>query len=240
MKTILTLLYWVISTVSFAQRWDGFFIQELSFIDVDLLKQNAVDKIDITVFQNGRPSVRRQIFLDSAYRKIKETITYGTSTTHTDYSSTVISQLACPATKPSYIKTCEKDIIVNTENDGAYSSNAFDSLGRPIRMIWKPGPQLLEINRTVLYSPAGLVDSIKIQDFRPDRSIDKTELLVYEYNGEKLTAIRQLLQSGARYEPAGKFSFNHYRSGLVKSSKGDAYFGAARMKVDFKYYKNGG
>lgn len=223
-----------------AQRADGFFIQEFCFVDINLVKQLKVDKIDIVLYANNRYTGKVQLFLDSNYRKIREIVDYGDSTRVAEFASTTISQFSCPVNRPDYIKECVNGRITRTNSRGAYRETTFDSAGRVIADKWRPGEALLEINREFSYSKSDLLTAASLKDIRKDGSIDKEELHLFEYENERLVEIKQLIKSTGDFQEAGKFNFKYYGFGLMKAMEGTGYFGRYKARVEFKYYSKHG
>ena len=225
-----------ISLTSIGQKADGFFIQEFCFVDVNLIKQLKVDKLEIAVYQNNRKAGTIQVFLDSNSRMIRQIADYNDSITTTLYASTTISQFACPIIKPGYIKECESGLITKTESNGAYRITNFDDEGKVINDRWKPGNNLLEIRRQFIYTKDDLLDTAKVEDIRNDQSIDKTELHLYEYENERLVLIKQLISSSLGFQNAGSFKFRYFKCGLVQKMEGVGYYGVYKARAEFKFY----
>lgn len=223
-----------------AQRADGFFIQEFCFVDINLIKQLNVDRIDIVLYANNRYTGKAQLFLDSNYRKVKEIVDYGGSTKVTEFASTTISQFGCPVNRPDYIKECVNGRITRTSSAGAYRETTFDSAGRVVADKWRPGENLLEINREFSYSKNDLLTAAYLKDIRKDGSVDKEELHLYEYKDERLVEIKQLIKSTNDFQEAGKFNFKYYDFGLTKTMEGAGYFGIYKARIEFKYYSKHG
>jgi len=238
-RRLLLVLLLIQNMIANGQRAEGFFLQEFCFVDPTLLKTFKVDKIELEVFENNRKSGSQEVFLDSNQRLIKKVSRYHDSTQINNYESTSISQFACPSVKPDFIKQCESGCITRTETDGAYRITSFDTEGKVISDRWKPGANRFEINRQIIYTKEGLIDTIRIKDVKDDGSIDKRELLIYSYNNDQLTSITQLVSFSEGFEDAGKIKFKDLDCGLVKKMEGYAYFGRYKMRVEFKYYSKG-
>lgn len=235
---LISLLFSGIS--SYAQRADGFFAFEFSFIDPLLLKELQVDKFEIEFFSNNRKTGWVEIYLDSNQQMIKRISEYGGTVNTSLYAATNITQFACPVEKPSYIKNCEGGRITATDNAGAYRKTVFDSNGRVLEDRFKPRPAALEIKRKFIYQGNDLLDSILVEDIKTDGSIDKKELYLFQYNNdERLIAVKQLIEYSTGYREEGSFTYKYFNSGLVKTTEGNTYLGQYSMKTGFKFYSKG-
>ena len=223
----------------FGQRSEGFFVQEYCFVDPLLLKALKVDKFEIQLFENNRRRGKLEIFLDSNQRMIKQIANYADSIKTRAFKSTTISQFACPIVIPDYIKNCESGRITRTESNGAYRITAFDLDGKVMSDRWKPGNKSLEIKREFIYTNNDLMDTIYVKDINLNGGVDKEELNIYKYDGDKLISISQLIGNSDIYQNAGVFKFKNYNCGLVKKMEAKAYFGEYNAKVEFKFYSKG-
>lgn len=239
MGRLLIILTLLCCTTAYAQRSDGFFIQELCFIDPDLLKKLNVDEIHIEVRENNRKRGSVKIFLDSNQRLVKQEADYMKTLRTTYYASTNLTQYACPIEKPDYIKTCEGDRITKTENEGAYRITTYDAAGVVLTDRFKPDSNLLEISRQFVYSTNNLLDTVHLQDLRKDGSIDKREMYIYAYDNDRLKLLTQYISSSEGFSKAGEFKYRNFDCGLVKKMEGVGYWGQYKAETRFAYYSKG-
>jgi hypothetical protein len=223
-----------------AQRSDGFFVQELCYIDIDLLKKLKINRIEITLYEFNKKSKTAQLFLDSNCRKIKDIVTQGGSTETNEYASTSIADFNCPIVTPDYIKECVNGRVTKTVNGQSYRLMAYDSAGRIISDKWKPSSSALEISREFAYSKNDLLDAIHNKDIRKDGSVDKEELFIYHYENDRLSRVEIQVKYSTKFENNGELRYDYYPSGLLKKMHGDIYNGRYSVRTEINYYSADG
>ncbi|RZM27339.1 MAG: hypothetical protein EOO88_13720 [Pedobacter sp.] len=130
MKNLLFLLLVVLHAgAGSAQRSDGFFVQELCFVDPVLLRQLQVDKIEVKLTENFKKKKKFEVYLDSSQRLIRKVITAGDSVSTIEYPGAPLSLYACPTVNPGYVKECVNGRVTRTQTPTSLRVTEFDAAG---------------------------------------------------------------------------------------------------------------
>ena len=240
MKYIILLLF-LIPSFGRSQDITGFFVHDLCYFDIDILKQQKITEIEIAIDSKTGLDWSRTIGLDGNGNKLYVSEKRQGRTSTTTYDSASIWYFSIPAA--GELDSSEKfyyegNVLVRQFPDRTIRTE-FDSKKRPVRQLYTQ-PNGLLVEQVFIYNTQNRLEVIRAHIKQNGQTTGK-DYYVYLYEGTRLTAISHNLDLPGDPDPqflSGAIEMKYNSAGLITSCKARFHDGR-NWDVTIKYYSNG-
>jgi len=220
MKKNFLLIILLLPVVMNAQSVCGFFLQEFYYVNPTVLVDNKIDKIVFIGKMKGQEKLVREVYLNPAGKKIKESYATADTAYAEEFDNAALCEMACRMDHDTAKMTCTNfGLISHLKLKNGFRDTDYDSLNRPINERWQPN-KIFKIIRQFRYTNDNLLDSIIVKNYS-NGNITSEELFSYKYTDaeKRLDKIEHFTKFNNNYSLAGNISFHYNKAGLIDLSK---------------------